>query len=172
MSKKTYERIALSTLVLPALGAYALGRPFAGWLSSLEDEPSTLLSLLGYLLALLVCVLVWGAALLPLRRRAGFTPIAEELKQLRDGGLAEAYAKERAAIAEREKSHDPAVRAEQHFTFALVGAILSVGAVLLTWALWEDGWVMQLPLGFALVCPPLTLYHLLRGIRFRRRAPR
>lgn len=90
MSKKTYERIALSTLVLPALGAYALGQPFAGWLSSLEDEPSALLSLLGYVLALLACVLVWGVALLPLRRRAGFTPITEELKQLRDGGFAEA----------------------------------------------------------------------------------
>lgn len=172
MSKKTYERIALSTLVLPALGAYALGRPFAGWLSSLEDEPSALLSLLGYVLALLACVLVWGVALLPLRRRAGITPITEELKQLRDGGFAEAYEKERAAIAEREKSDDPAVRAEHHLTFALVGALLSAGSLLLTWALWQDGWVLILPLGFALVGPPLTLYHLARGIRFRRRAPR
>ncbi len=56
----------------------------------MEDEPSALLSLLGYVLALLACVLVWGVALLPLRRRAGFTPITEELKQLRDGGFAEA----------------------------------------------------------------------------------
>jgi len=150
MTKRTFQLIALSSLPLPVAGAYVLGRPVAGALASLWSEMSTLLSLLGYLLALLLTVLVWGACLLPLRRRAGFVPIGQELQQLRHEGLANAVAREQAAQAERRRSSDPAVRAAHHSLVAPVAGLLSLGALGLTWVLYEDGYVAALPLAAAL----------------------
>lgn len=168
MSKRTYQLIALLSAPLPIAGAYLLGRPIAGWLSSLDDEISTMLSLLGYVLGLLGAVILWGVVLAPLRAKAGFTPIGQDLAQIRQEGFANAIAREQAALKERERSDDPVTRAEHHGLMALVGALFSVAAIAMTWALWEDGYVVVLPAAAALACPGLTVYHLVQRVRFQR----
>lgn len=169
MSRKTFERIAYATLVLPLLGTYYLGQLVAAWLLSLDDDFSALLVLLGYVLTLLGCVIVWALALLPLRRMTDLPGIIEEFKQ---GGFAEADHRERAAIRERETSDDPAQRARHHFQFAKIGAALSAFAALLTWVLWLDGMVLRRLFALALVFPGFTIYHLAQGLRMRKRIPR
>jgi hypothetical protein len=157
----------LLTCPLPIAGSYVIGRPIAEWLATLDDGTTSLLTLLGYLLGLLVAVLLWGVALLPLRARAGFEPISEELARARREGFGNAVAREQAALKAREHSRDPRVRAGHHASMALVGALLSLGASGLSWALWQDGYLFVLPLAASIVCPPLALYHLAQWIRLR-----
>lgn len=167
MSKQTYQLITWITLPLPVCGAYVIGRPLAAWLSSLDDEVTAMLMLLGYVLGLLVAVVIWGVCLLPLRARAGYTPITQDLAQVKAEGLRNAFEREQAALKERERSQDPAIRASHHRTMAGVAAMLSLAALAMTWALFEDGIIMTLPLGALLVCPPLGVYHLVQSIRAR-----
>ncbi|MEZ4323724.1 MAG: hypothetical protein R3B40_00835 [Polyangiales bacterium] len=159
MSKRLYQLIAVLTLPLPVVGAYVLGRPFAAALSSLWSNLAGLLGLLGYVLALLLTVLLWAVALLPLRARAGFTPLSGELAQMRAVGLTQAVAEEQAKQAALAASQDPAERARYHGPMALVAVLFALAGAALTWALWEDGYVFALPLGAALISPVLAVYH-------------
>jgi len=165
LSRRTYQLVALATLPLPVLATYAFGGPVAALVpSTLSGAMPTLLKVLAYALVLLVCVMVWAVVLLPLRRRAGFKPIATELGEIRAaGGLREAVAKERSALEARRAANDPSY----HSTFALVGVLLSLASAGLSWALWNDGYVMVFALATLLVCPALALYHAVQWLRFR-----
>lgn len=172
MSRATYRLIALATLPLPLLGAYALGSPLVRLLPDLGQPISALLSLLGYLLVLLGCVVVWGVALLPLRRRAGFTPLSEELRTIeREGGLANAVAKEREAFEARARSSDPKERARHHGTFALVAGLFGVAALGISWMLWDAGYVLYAAAAALVVCPILAAYHAVQWLRARLERP-
>ncbi|MBO6940200.1 MAG: hypothetical protein JJ863_34830 [Deltaproteobacteria bacterium] len=161
--RRAYQLVAVGTLPLAFLGTYALGRPVAALIPD-DAEPAALLTLLAYVFVLLGCVLVWAVLLLPLRRRAGFKPVGEELADIRAaGGFAEAVAKERRALDARAAANDPGY----HASFALVGALLTVVSVGLTWVLWSDGYVMVLAAAAALVCPVLAAYHAVQWLRFR-----
>ncbi len=165
LSKRGYQLVALATLPLPFLGTYALGRSVAALVpSTLESPFPTLLTLLAYLFVLLGCVVVWGILLMPLRRRAGFKPVGEELEEIRAaGGFGQAVAKERQALVARAAANDPGY----HSTFALVGLLLTLASAGLSWALWNDGYVMVLTLVGVVVCPMLALYHGIQWLRFR-----
>ena len=168
MTRGTYRFIALASLPLPLLGAYVMGAPLARLLPELGEPLTTLSSLLVHLLALLACVVVWGVALLPLRRRAGFTPLSSELQKIRrEGGLANAVAREREAFEARAASSDPKERAAHHSVFALVAVLFSVAAFGITWALWEAGYVLYLALAALVVCPVLAAYHGVQWLRAR-----
>jgi len=161
--RRAFQRVAIATLPLPFLATFAIGRRAAALVPA-ESELASLLTLLVYVLVLLGCVLVWSLLLLPLRRRAGFRPVREEIAQVRAaGGFAKAVAKERKTLGARVAANDPST----HATFALVGALLTLVAGALTWALWSDGYVMVLTLAATLVCPVLTLYHAVQWLRFR-----
>lgn len=166
VSRRTYQLIAVATLPLPFLGTYLLGPGAAALVPASTGPVPTLLGVLAYLLVLLACVLIWGAMLLPLRRRAGITPLRDELQQIREaGGLGEAIAKEQRALEARAAAGDPSY----HATFALVGLLLTLASAGLSWALWSDGYVMLLALVAALVCPALALYHAVQWLRLRSR---
>jgi hypothetical protein len=165
MTKRLYQTIALLSLPLPLTGGYLLGRPIADALSGLWGGAATLLALLGYLLGLLVAVVLWALLLIPLRAKAGFTPLRDEVAQLREEGLSEAVARERSALEARATSASAAERAQHHGLLALVSALLALAGVALSWALFEDGYLFALPLTMALVCPPLALYHGAQWVR-------
>ena len=167
MSRTSYRLVALGTLPLPFLGAYAIGARLSAWLPDFGGSLSGLLTILGYLLILLGCVLVWAVALLPLRRRAGFTPLSDELQSVQQEGLGNAVAREQAALAARATSSDPSERAGYHLTFAAVSGLFSVTAVALTWALWDAGYVAALVVAALFVCPVLTVYHGVQALRAR-----
>lgn len=163
LSRRAFERVAWATLPLPCLAAYALGPPAATWVPG-DSEVASLLTLLVYVLVLLGCVLVWGVLLLPLRRRAGITPIREELVEMRAaGGFLRAMTRERRALEARAARDDPGY----HATFALVGLLCAATAGALTWALWNDGYLMYVVVAAAVVCPLLTAYHAVQWLRFR-----
>jgi hypothetical protein len=48
-----------------------------------------------------------------------------------------------------------------------VAAMFSLAALAMTWALFEDGYFMMLPLGALLISPPVGVYHLVQSIRGR-----
>ena len=171
MIRRTYHVILALSSPLPVMGAYVIGKPLAAWLAALDDDVAASLTLLGYALGLLVAVLVWGLVLLPLRARAGYPPIAQDIAQLRNEGLTDAVTRELAALREREQARDPKTRAGFHALMALVGALLSLAAAGLTWALWQDERVFIWLLAAAIVCPGYTVYHLVQWLRFHRKHP-
>lgn len=163
ISRRTFQVVALATLPLPFLATYALGRHAAALVPD-DSSTATLLTLLAHLLVLLGCVVVWAVLLLPLRRRAGFQPLAEELEDIRRaGGIRQAVAVERQALEARATAGDPSY----HATFALVGLLLALAAAGLSWALWSDGYVVTLALAAVVVCPLLSLHHFMRWLRLR-----
>lgn len=162
IARRTFQVFALCTLVFPALGTYALGPTVAGWIpADLGSPVPTLLKVLAYVLVLLGCVLVWALLLLPLRRRAGFVPLRDELRA--GGGLDAIVAAERRKLEARRDADDPRF----HAMMAGVSALLGVISLGLTWALWTDGFVVGLPAIGAAVCPALALYHAIRWLRHR-----
>jgi hypothetical protein len=167
MKRRTYHVVVLLTSPLPLLGTYFLGRPLAGWLASLDDETAALMTLLGYVLGLLVAVLAWAVVLLPLRARAGYLPISEDLAQVRREGFRTALAREQAALKEREHARDPRTRAGYHALMTQIGTPLSLVAIGLSWAMWHDGRILVLVLAAAIVCPILALYHFAQWFRLR-----
>ena len=164
MTKKLFQRIALLTLPAAAVLAFVIGRFVAPVLASLDDGLSGLLTLLGYVLSTLVAVLVWAALLWPLRRKAGFVPFREELKQM-EGGLLGAVHRERQALEARAVSDDPKERADYYRSMTLAGFGVSGLGALLSAALLSDGVWMVLPLALVLVGLPLSLYY---GVQYLR----
>lgn len=165
MNKKTFQRIALLTLPLAAVLAFVVGRFIAPRIAALSVEMSGILTLLGYVLGALVAVVIWAGALLPLRRRAGFTPIGEEFSQMREEGIGNSLRREREALEERAVSSDPAARAAYYKSMTLAGILVSGIGVLLTLALFSDGILMVLPLALVLVGFPLSIYY---GVQYLR----
>ncbi|MCB9626785.1 MAG: hypothetical protein H6725_05400 [Sandaracinaceae bacterium] len=167
MSKRLYQLIAIATLPLALVGGYALGRPMAAGLRGLWEGGSALLALLGYVLGVLLAVIVWALLLLPLRARAGFTPIGQEVAQLKAEGLGNAIAREQQTLKRRALSRDPAERAAYHGPLALVSVLFALAGMALTVVLFEDGYVFALPLAAALASPPLAIYHGVQWVRAR-----
>jgi hypothetical protein len=166
MSRRTYHIIAAVSSPLPVAGAYFIGKPLAQWLAALDDG-SAMLTLLGYLLGVLAAVLLWAVVLLPLRARAGFVPVTQELAEIRREGVAQAVAREYEALNERERSRDPRTRAGFHALMAMAGGLLSLVAIGVSWVSWQDGYAFLLLLAAALVCPVGTVYHLVQWTRHR-----
>ncbi len=162
MSRGSYRLLALLTLPLPLLAAHLSYDAIPEWLPEDVLVPAALLRILGYLLLVLLFVLIWASLLAPLRRRAGFRTLAE---QLSDRNLSTAVARAQVAQKERASSSDPKVRAEHHFTFALVSGLMGIAAVGIGYALWQEGYVMAFAIAGILVCPPLALYHGVQWLR-------
>lgn len=168
MSPKLFRGIALLTLPL-ALGlAYRIGRVFAPFLTSLDEDQAGLLTLLAYALGALVAVLVWSVLLWPLRRWAGFPSVAEEVQQALDGSYAEAYARERQALEARRVSTDPRALAGYHRTMALVGLGLGSGSVLLGVVLASENLLLVWPIIATLLFLASSLFHGIQYIRYAR----
>ena len=89
LSKRTFQLLALGTLPLPFLATWTawphLPRP--------GDDVGIAFAahLLVGALTLLVCVALWAAALLPLRRRTALPPITQGLAGVSPGTLGAAY---------------------------------------------------------------------------------
>lgn len=171
MTKKLFQRIAFLTLPAAAVLAFVIGRFIAPILASLDDELSGLLTLLGYVLSALVAVIVWAALLWPLRRKAGFVPLREELAQM-DGGMLGVVHRERQALEARRVSDDPKERAAYYRSMMLAGFGVSGIGALLSAALFADGNWMVLPLALVLVGLPLSLYYGLQYLRLSTRSDR
>jgi hypothetical protein len=170
VNRRLYQAIALLLLLPVFYGTCELGEPVVrgllGISVALRERAGGLLTLLGYLLTLLALVLVWAVMLLPLRARAGFGPLLGDRDALAARGLRGALADEQEKLDAAKRSDDPAVRVRYHATFAGVGVLISAGAAALTYALYLDGHFFATPIGFALVAPCLSAYHLALAFRY------
>jgi hypothetical protein len=166
MTRRTYQLLALLTLPLPVLCTFAVGVQLAKVLPPLGPELPGLFALLAYSVVLLVFILAWAVALLPLRRRAGFKPLSAELDEVRRaGGLGNAVAARQKAMAGDSVSDDPSVRGKYHLTFAAIASLMWVVAGAVSWALWESGYIVAFAAAAVLVCPVLALYHGAKWLR-------
>ncbi len=170
MTKQSYQALALLSLPVPLTGAYLLGRPFAAFLGGLDADLATTLQLLGYLLSLLLVLTVWAVVLAPLRAKAGFVPITQDVAQIRTEGLGAAVGRERQRLERQGQSDDPKVQAEHHHLMALVAGLFSLGIGALAWALYLDQYLAPMLIAAAVVLPCNCVYHLIQWYRFTRRA--
>ena len=164
LSKRTFQLIALGTLPLPFLATWTawphLPRP--------GDDVGIAFAahLLVGALTLLVCVALWAAALLPLRRRTALPPITQGLAGVSPGTLGAAYDQARFDLHVDATAASPAPRRRYHLRMAAAGALvaLATGGVSVAMFTAPSGTVyLWFPIAAA-VSVALALYHLARGL--------
>ena len=163
MKRGVFRVIAVSTLPIPFGAAYLAGQPVVSWIKAhVSGELGASLGALAAVLIAIPFLALWGAILVPFRARAGFTPIAEELKSLKDlgsGGLDKEIQRQRASA----KSSDPAVRAPYHYMAAGISALLAV-FVTIFMLFFLVGEYIVVRLALPAFCMAYSLYHLARGL--------
>ncbi len=169
MKKRTYKIIAFSTLPLTFIGASFVGAPIAEWLAGFSADMAGLLSLLGYVVGLLVCALVWGAFMMPLRAQTDMKPLSMGLDEIASaGGWGAAVRQEQAKQQPQRRSANPKERATYHRAMAIGGAVTALVAIPINIALWSDDRIMWLFVVAAPVGVILGLYHLAMWLHCRR----
>ena len=171
MKKKTFQVIAVAGLIPVGIGTFLwAGPPVANWLTGLApDGPTSLLRLLGYLLALVALILLWALAILPIRRLSDMPALGDELRQIKSKGLAATIREEQARLEASKKSADPQRRARYHAQFAGLALLLTIIVVPINWALAKDGYLWKFWIILMVVLPILAIYHGIQAIRFRLR---
>ena len=120
-------------------------------------------------LTLLVFVIAWAAALLPLRRRSSLPPITQGLSGASVGSIGAAYEKARLDLRADATAASPARRRRYHLRMAGAGALIAVatGAVTLVMLNDPSGIVyLWFPIA-SVVSAALALYHGVRGALLR-----
>ena len=117
-------------------------------------------------LTLLVCVIAWAVALLPLRRRTELPPLASGVSELSAASLGAAYEKARSDHQADAVSTSPASRRRYHLRMAGAGALVAVvtGAVSAAMLSEPSGRVLLWFPVAAVVSAVLALYYLARGL--------
>lgn len=169
MQKRTFQLIALAVLPAAIALGIAVGRALAAFFAQVDVGAPMLLSLLAYLLGTLAAVLIWAVVLLPLRSRAGYTPLRSELDDIRRDGLVHSVQRQKVELERDKSSRDPKTRAAYHSTMALTALLLMAGGGLLTWVLWTDGYFFALPIATVLAGVVLGPYHTFRWLAWRGR---
>lgn len=169
MKKRTFQVIAVAGLVPVGIGTFVwAGPPVASWLAGLApDGPTSLLRLLGYLLALLGLILLWALAILPLRRLSDMPALGDELRQIKSKGLATTIRDEQARLEASKNSADPKRRARYHAQFTGIALLLTIIVVPINWALAKDGYLWKFWIILMVVLPILAIYHGIQAIRLR-----
>jgi hypothetical protein len=117
-----FQVIALVTLAVPAAGTWYVAPRLLRALGS----PSALVALLVVLLTLLVLVVGWAVALLPLRRRSAMPTFAEELAAKGAASFPELVKKSQRELHQLAGSADPAQRRRYHLRMAAGGLVVGV----------------------------------------------
>ena len=167
LDRATYQRIVLVSLLAPIAVMWwaaplvyrALGGEFLG--------------ILGVLVTLLVVIVLWALALIPLRARAGMRSLSEEVELARTMDVKEEFARARAAQSAEAVSKDPRDRRRHHLRMAAVGTLVAVvlGVAAVANVLWEPEHVLAaVPVG-AIVAAVLATYHAIRAVLTRTASP-
>ncbi len=164
ISKRTFQLVALLTLPLP-FAATVFTEPHLPRMTSDSDE-ATLVRVLLVVLVLLGFVILWAAALLPLRRRSAIPTLAEEMSAAGVSSLGALYDKARDDQRALASAREPHIRRRYHLRMAAAGALVAVvsGAVtaLMLTALSET-FFFWFPVA-SVVSAVLSAYHLARGL--------
>lgn len=161
---RAFQLVALLTLPLPFVATwYAL--PYLPRVAA-GSEVAGLVRLLTGLLTLLVFVIVWGVALLPLRRRSALPPITQGLEGASLASVGEAYARARRDLHADATAPEAAPRRRYHRRMAAAGALVTLGtgavtAVMLTPP--STTVLLWFPVATA-VGALVTIYHLARAL--------
>jgi len=119
---------------------------------------------LGYTLTALGWVIVWGALLLPFRRRAF---ASEEPAEQAAVGLVAGFRQEQARLEAAKTSTDPVVRRKHHGVMTMVSGVCSVVLIGLSVALYQDGYISWMLAAASIVAPGICVYHLAQWLRWR-----
>ena len=167
LSQRTFQLIALGTLPLPFLATCI------AWPHLLRPGDDAGLAfavhLLCGVLTLLFFVVLWAAALLPLRRRTALPPITQGLDGVSLGTLGAAYAQARFDLHVDATAASPGPRRRYHLRMAAAGALIALATGGASAAMLTDpsGTVyLWFPVAAA-VSAALALYHLARGLLLR-----
>lgn len=160
-----FQAVALATLPLPFAATWAV----APWLPRLGEgtELGLVLRVLAVVLALLVFVLLWAAALLPLRRRSRMPTLTEELSRAGVSTVEELYALRRADLDASRDAADPARRRSYHLRMLAGAAILALLAGGATALLWASGLELVEPAVVTVASAGLTVWHGVGALRSR-----
>ena len=167
IATRTFQLVALLTLPLP-FAAPSAAYPHLPHLAQGSGVGFAVRALLTAL-TLLVFVVAWAAALLPLRRRSSLPPITQGLSGASAGSIGAAYEKARVDLHADAASATPARRRRYHLRMAGAGAIVSVATGAVTLGMLNDpsGIVyLWFPIASA-VSAALALYHGVRGALLR-----
>jgi hypothetical protein len=161
---RAFQRVALITLPLPFAATWFalpyLPQPAAG------SDFAIGLRALAAALALLVFVLVWAVALLPLRRRSALPPIAKALSGASLTSVGAAYAQARRDLHADASAPDATSRRRYHRRMAAAGALVTLAAGAVTAVMLtppSTTVLLWFPVATA-VGAALTLYHLARAL--------
>ncbi len=167
ITTRTFQLVALLTLPLPFAATYAV-YPHLSHVAQGSDAGFAVRALLT-VLTLLVFVIAWAAALLPLRRRSSLPPITQGLSGASVGSIGAAYEKARLDLRADATAASPARRRRYHLRMAGAGALIAVatGAVTLVMLNDPSGIVyLWFPIA-SVVSAALALYHGVRGALLR-----
>lgn len=164
ISKRVFQAIALATLPLPFAATWAAWSHLPRFAE--ESALAGAVRLLLGALTLLVCVIVWAVALLPLRQRTELPPLTSGLSDLSAASLGAAYEKARLDHQADAASTSPASRRRYHLRMAGAGAVIAVvtGAVSAAMLSEPSGRVLLWFPVASVVSAVLALYHLARGL--------
>lgn len=165
VSRRVFQAVALATLPLPFAATWSV----APWLPRLGEGTQLALALrvLALALVLLAFVLLWAAALLPLRRRSRMPTLTEELSRAGVSTVEELYARQRADLDASRDAADPARRRSYHLRMlagAVTIALLAGGATALLWA---SGLELVEPVVVAVASAGLAVWHGVGALRSR-----
>jgi len=170
LSKRRYQAIALSTLCIPIALMVWLAPFITPWFVGLNPAQERIMTVLGWVLTLLLAIIAWALALLPLRARAGFIPVTDEFRRMQaQGGFRAALAHERAQMEADKQSPDADKRERYHQRMGWAGFFLSVLCMGISYLLLTErsGSLWLFPLAASVIAPPITLYHFLAYMRAR-----
>jgi hypothetical protein len=163
LSRSTYQVIALVSLAAPgALTWWAGPGVYAAF-------GGGAMGVFGVVLVLLVAVLAWVVALLPLRRRTDLPPLTAGLAPHDGPGLAERLACERIAPETLRTAPDPRIRRRYYLRMAAGGAFVTValGAGTAATLLESPERIYVKLLLAAIIAPVPTVYYLIRALGAR-----
>lgn len=163
IATRTFQVVALLTLPLPFAATYAV-YPHLSHVAQGSGVGFAVRALLT-VLTLLVFVIAWAVALLPLRRRSSLPPITQGLSGASLGSIGAAYEKARLDLHVDATSASPAPRRRYHLRMAGAGALIAAVTGAVTAAMLNDpsGIVyLWFPVAAA-VSAALALYH---GVRW------
>ena len=160
--KRVFQAMALTSLV-PAVGLVAevvvRDLPPYRWIADLTGSV-----VLGALLTLLLGVILWAVAIMPVRLLSKMPTLQEELDANEAKGLGELFSHQQAKLEKARDGRNPESRATYHGLMASGGAVVVLVSVVATLAAWFELGVLPVMLAaVAVVSVPLTLYH---GVRF------
>ena len=161
---RVFQVVAVLTLPLPFVATW-LALPFIPRLAEGSDVALGLRALTA-VLTLLVFVLAWAVALLPLRRRSALPPLTQGLAGASLASVGDAYTQARRDLHADATAPDGGSRRRYHRRMAAGGALVTAAAGAVTAAMLtppSTTVLLWFPLA-TVVGAALTLYHLARAL--------